>query len=349
MSLRTIIDNILEINPQYEKSSVNSAYDFLFKNNNIQKYDTSNSAWNLYDPIIVTTWKTLKSGLLSWRVDYSRDKNFRQAQARFANGQLNNVHSHNYVELTFVLKGRIIQIIEGKEVVFHANDVYFIDSHSHYCERLMTEDSEVLFLGVSNNFFHEIMFSSEHTSQKTQFLSALMFEKNKKYDYVSLHPKGNPAEINKLLENILLEATQRRVGSNYLLRGFTARLFILLTELYDFSINASEKKKLRNVIFKDVQNYLFKNYMNIHIDDLTNEFHYNKDYFNRLIKENTGKTYSEYVQEIRLAEAVNNLRQTSLPVEDIAHKVGYNNIGYFYKIFKENYGMTPADFRTKNR
>ena len=176
-----------------------------------------------------------------------------------------------------------------------------------------------------------------------------MFEKNKKYDYVSLHPKGNPAEINKLLENILLEATQRRVGSDYLLRGFTARLFILLTELYDFSINASEKKKLRNVIFKDVQNYLFKNYMNIHIDDLTNEFHYNKDYFNRLIKENTGKTYSEYVQEIRLAEAVNNLRQTSLPVEDIAHKVGYNNIGYFYKIFKENYGMTPADFRTKNR
>ena len=232
---------------------------------------------------------------------------------------------------------RIIQIIEGKEVVFHANDVYFIDSHSHYCERLMTEDSEVLFLGVSNNFFHEIMFSSEHTSQKTQFLSAIMFEKNKKYDYVSLHPKGNPAEINKLLENILLEATQRRVGSDYLLRGFTARLFILLTELYDFSINASEKKKLRNVIFKDVQNYLFKNYMNIHIDDLTNEFHYNKDYFNRLIK------------EIRLAEAVNNLRQTSLPIEDVAHMVGYNNIGYFYKIFKENYGMTPADFRDKNK
>ena len=32
MSLRTIINNILEINPQYEKSSVNSAYDFLFKN-----------------------------------------------------------------------------------------------------------------------------------------------------------------------------------------------------------------------------------------------------------------------------------------------------------------------------
>ena len=233
--------------------------------------------------------------------------------------------------------------------MFHANDVYFIDSHSHYCERLMAEDSEILFLGVSNNFFREIMFSSEHTSQKTQFLSAIMFEKNKKYDYVSLHPKGNPAEINKLLENILLEVTQRRVGCDYLLRGFTARLFIMLTELYDFSINASEKKKLRNIIFKDVQNYLYKNYSNIHIDDLTKEFHYNKDYFNRLIKENTGKTYSEYVQEIRLAEAVNNLRQTSIPIEDIAHMVGYNNIGYFYKIFKENYGMTPANFRDKNK
>ncbi len=347
MSIQAIINKILEIDPRYEKSSVDSAYDFLFYNNDIQKFDMSNSVWNLYDPIIVTTWKTLKSGLLSWRVDYSRDKNFRRAQARFANGQLNNVHTHNYVELTFVLKGKLVQIIEGKEVVFHANDVYFIDSHSHYCERLLTEDSEVLFLGVSNDFFREIMFSSEHTSQKTQFLSAIMFEKNKEFDYVSLHPKGNPAEINKLLENILMEATQRQVGSDYLLRGFTARLFILLTELYDFSINASEKKKLRNVIFKDVQNYLFKNYANIHINDLANEFHYNKDYFNRLIKENTGKTYVEYLQEIRLAEAVNSLRQTTLPIENIAQNVGYNNIGYFYKIFKEKYGVTPADLRKK--
>lgn len=343
-----MIDEILEPDPQYDKPSVDSSYDFLFQNNDIQKFDTSNSTWKLYDQIIVTTWKTLRSGQLSWRVDYSRQKDFRRAQSYFKNGQLNKTHCHNYVELTFILQGRLIQIIEGKEVVFHANDVYLIDSNSQYCEKLMAEDSKVLFLGVSNDFFREIMFSSEHTTQKSQFLSSVMFEKNKKYDYVSLHPKGDSSEIKKLLENILQEVTQKRVGSDYLLRGFTARLFILLTELYDFSINTSEKKKLRQIIFKDVQNYLFKNYMSVDIETLSRTFNYNKDYFNRLIKENTGKTYSEYLQEIRLGEATNELRQSSLPVEDIARRVGYNNIGYFYKIFKKYYGMTPAEFRSKN-
>lgn len=348
MSLLNMIDQLLEIDPRFQKPSVDSAYDFLFKNNAIQKYDTSNSTWNLYDQIIVTTWKTVTSGLLSWRVDYSREKNFRQAHSHFQNGQLNKAHCHNYVELTFILDGSLSQIIEGKEVTFHANDVYLIDSHSQYCEKLMTEDSKVLFLGVSNNFFREIMFSSEHTSQKAQFLSSIMFEKNKKHDYVLLHPKGSSTEIQTLLECILREITQKRVGSDYLLRGFTARLFILLTELYDFSINTSEKKKLRQLVFKDVQNYLFKNYTNIRIEDLTKEFNYNKDYFNRLIKENTGKTYSEYIQEIRLGEAINQLRMTELPIEDIANKVGYHNIGYFYKIFKDRFKMTPAEFRVTN-
>lgn len=348
MSLFALIDRTLKFNPEYEMPSVDSSYDFLFENNNLQKLDTSNSTWNIYDQIIVTTWKTSSSGLLSWRVDYSREKNYRQAQSHFVDGQMNTLHSHNYVELTFILEGTLTQIIEGKEVVFHANDVYLIDSHSQYCEKLTTQDSKVMFLGISNNFFREIMFSPEHTTQKSQFLSSLMFQKNKQHDYVSLHPKGNTSEVKKLLESILLEVTQRRVGCDYLIRGFTARLFILLTELYDFSINASEKKKLRQIIFKDVQNYLFNNYRDIHIEDLAKEFNYNKDYFNRLIKDNTGKTYSEYVQDIRLGEAVNELRETNLPVETIAHKVGYNNIGYFYKIFKENYKMTPAEFRAKN-
>ena len=78
-------------------------------------------------------------------------------------------------------------------------------------------------------------------------------------------------------------------------------------------------------------------------------FHFQKDYFNRLIKKNTGMTYSEYLQNIRLSEAQKLLLHTEMSISDIAEHVGYHNKGYFYKIFTQKYGMTPAEYRKKEK
>ena len=56
-------------------------------------------------------------------------------------------------------------------------------------------------------------------------------------------------------------------------------------------------------------------------------------------------TYSEYLQNIRLKKAKTMLLETNLSVSEIAEQVGYHNKGYFYKIFTEKFGMTPAKYR----
>ena len=56
-------------------------------------------------------------------------------------------------------------------------------------------------------------------------------------------------------------------------------------------------------------------------------------------------TYSAYVQQIRLEKAEHLLISSEKTIEEIAENVGYNNKGYFYKIFQEKYGMTPSKFR----
>ena len=56
-------------------------------------------------------------------------------------------------------------------------------------------------------------------------------------------------------------------------------------------------------------------------------------------------TYSEYVQSIRLDNAEKLLLTTRNAVDEVAHMVGYQNKGYFYKIFIEKYKMTPAKYR----
>lgn len=77
------------------------------------------------------------------------------------------------------------------------------------------------------------------------------------------------------------------------------------------------------------------------------EFHFQEDYFNRLIKTQTGLTYTEYLQLLRLRRAETLLLTTDATIDQITEAVGYHNKGYFYKIFTERHQLTPAQFRKK--
>jgi len=54
------------------------------------------------------------------------------------------------------------------------------------------------------------------------------------------------------------------------------------------------------------------------------------------------------IQEERLKAAANLLKTTSLPIVEIMQEVGYENITYFYKIFKEKFKITPSIYRNHN-
>ena len=67
-----------------------------------------------------------------------------------------------------------------------------------------------------------------------------------------------------------------------------------------------------------------------------NVFHFQEDYYNRLIKAETVMTYSAYLQKIRLEQSLYLLRTTSKSVEEIAADDGYHNKGFFYQLFQKN-------------
>jgi len=65
----------------------------------------------------------------------------------------------------------------------------------------------------------------------------------------------------------------------------------------------------------------------------------------RLIRRQTGKTFTQLVQEKRLTQAAFLLKSTRQNVDDVALAVGYENISYFHRIFKEAYGLSPRQYR----
>lgn len=71
----------------------------------------------------------------------------------------------------------------------------------------------------------------------------------------------------------------------------------------------------------------------------------NKTAFCAYFKSQTGRTFVEYLNQIRLQTAAELLRSTDLTVSNIASQVGISDTPYFCRLFKKNFGFTPSEFR----
>ena len=67
--------------------------------------------------------------------------------------------------------------------------------------------------------------------------------------------------------------------------------------------------------------------------------------FCRYFKRWTGRTFVDFVQEVRITHACELLRATSLPVQKISRDSGFHSLAHFIRIFKRSNGLTPHQFR----
>ena len=87
----------------------------------------------------------------------------------------------------------------------------------------------------------------------------------------------------------------------------------------------------------------------ITLNDLSEKLFLSPAYLSHLLKSQTGKTYSELVAEKRVEKAIWYLENTGLMVYEIADRVGYHTLKYFYVVFKKVTGKTPNDFRKNEK
>lgn len=101
--------------------------------------------------------------------------------------------------------------------------------------------------------------------------------------------------------------------------------------------------------FKDrlLDEYISAHYNDISLEQTAKYFGFNKNYFSSMIKEKTGKSFVDHVDERRMQEALRLLAQPDVSLYDIITRVGYSSKSFFYKKFNRYYGMTPAAMRKK--
>ncbi len=98
-------------------------------------------------------------------------------------------------------------------------------------------------------------------------------------------------------------------------------------------------------------NYAKQNATNnlISVEDVAKNAGFSIDYFNRIFLAHTGFTVTAYISYIRLKHGAFLLRKTEKSVLDIALEIGYDSHEGFTKAFKKKYGVSPSEYRSKNK
>ena len=266
----------------------------------------------------------------------------------FTPGMKTQMHSHEYLELFYIVDGEYRQKILGNEFTFHKGELCLIDRNCEHQEILDSGSSTILFLGITNAIFNDIMKHLSTSGRIASFLNMALLEQKNLQQYLHFRPQPEGMEkMEQALYQLLSELKQHDVASPLICQGLLLRIFRILGTNYEFSLSKQLRKQMNWILFEEITDYMENHLTQISITGLSEEFHFQEDYFNRLIKTQTGLTYTEYLQLLRLRRAETMLLTTDATIDQITEAVGYHNKGYFYKIFTERHQLTPAQFRKK--
>jgi AraC-like DNA-binding protein/mannose-6-phosphate isomerase-like protein (cupin superfamily) len=265
-------------------------------------------------------------------------------------------HQHSYIEAMFVLSGILHQVISGRDYLFRAGDVVFISPGSPHFE-CFEGSCFVAFLNVREALLRNVA-ERYHESHYVGVVTKLILD-DSSYSHVRFSPKvdrghecqgGGPLESTEsVLESIVREISNHEAGAELVVSGLILRLTERLGRNYKTSVAPQDRELFDAARFEDIARYIRSNPADASVESLQRRYHYNADYFNRLVKKQTGETLSQFRQDLRLTEAARLLSQTDLRVDAVASYVGYHNQGFFYRIFSARYGMTPAKYRIAMR
>ena len=114
----------------------------------------------------------------------------------------------------------------------------------------------------------------------------------------------------------------------------------------------SKSKKSHNKRLKDdILKYINENFTNpdLSVTNLAQKFNLSEGYFSQFFKEQTGETFSHYLESLRIEYACSLLVETELSVSEIAYRSGYNNPTTFRRAFKRVKTISPTEYINANK
>jgi len=249
-------------------------------------------------------------------------------------------HWHEHIQFFYFTKGNALLRCDSKKIEVFAKDIVIINSNELHSIENSRADLRYYVIRIDLSF----LFSNQIDSCQTKFMTPLA---NNMILFENLI--RNNAEFLKYINEIIGEYFSKEIGFELAIKGCIFKLITLLLRNYIAKIYTPKElnyKMTKLKQFREVLQYIENNYTKqITLDKLANLSHISTYHFCRLFKEFTGKTVTQYINNLRINKSKILLKESNLNITEIALSCGFNDSNYFSRIFKKNTNMSPSKYK----
>jgi len=251
-------------------------------------------------------------------------------------------HKHNYIEVNYVFNGSLTQTVGNERIELKKGDLLFLNQHiEHELESCNEEDIIINFI-IKPEFFTFIFSYLTTENLISNFLISSLFDQTQQGQYLYF-AVSEIDSVQELIGKIIVE-----IMNPSMLSESTIKLYmgLLMVELIKNSDKVRYNQDLnKHYIIVESLKYIEEHFRHASLYELAENLNLPHYTLSKEIKKATTYTFKELVQAKRLTIAKDLLENTSLSISSIVEEVGYENISYFYRVFKSKYGYTPKKFR----
>ncbi len=258
--------------------------------------------------------------------------------------------------LLIVESGSILLEMQGKKILIEAPAVYCLNNQD---ELNVVKKSKLKFKSIyfkpaviNSRFGDNFIEQGEYNSlsftemQDLHWLYPFVFDNDDFCKYIKLGPTSLKRIV--FLFNSLEKELDNQSDNFWPCRSrsiFLEMLYLVynLNKKYD---NFKNEINPQMGLSEEILLYLHTNYMDdISISTLVSQFNTNRTKINELFINSMGKSVIAYLIDIRIKLACLILRDTTIPVKEVAYKTGFNDINHFGRTFKKNTSYSPTQYR----
>lgn len=257
-------------------------------------------------------------------------------------------HVHSYVEMSYVYRGGCPQTVNGEEVRLLENQVLLLDSDCPHAIGALGEDDIMVSVCLQPALLRRCLDETRAGDDwLTDFLISSLDEQSDHSRYVLFHGQDN-RRLRRFFQELLCEYFDPSSHADKIILRLFQLIIAELMNVYESDYVRREKERSASgVSVVSVVRYIQEHFLDCTLDGVAECFFVTPNYLSALLKKKTGRSYLQLVQDQKLGHAASLLSTGSATVEEAARAVGYENLSFFYRKFREAYGCSPAEWRRR--
>lgn len=252
------------------------------------------------------------------------------ASSRYGGDWHSVPHTHNHMELFFIVGGKGQFLINDQLHPVDANNLVIINPNILHTEvSLNAQPLEYIVLGVEG-----VELAANNTSDVP-------------FNILDRHES---VEISGCLRNILREMEQKNTGYEDVCQAYMEILIIRLMRTTALAVPSEPQAISTNRQCAAVRRFIDLHFKEpLTLEQLAEEGHMNKYYLSHAFKREYGISPINYMISRRIEESKYLLAETDLSMSQIAQLLGFSSLSYFSQVFRRSQEISPKEYRSSQR